>query len=1071
MFINIFLKNLRKLTLRFVTAVFVFLFFSLPLMAGELSDVKKMISEETKKIKVFEDQLAQGGETRFLADLLFSLSDSYQKKYTLMINKKMLENPNAPREELDFTIETRELEKAVDLLEQIVKVFSGKKGIADKALYLSALLKRSLGKHKEAVVSLKRIVNEFKGGEYSPKAYLELGDFYVGKNDYEFAIDFYKKGLNKKDVSSYYKLKYKIGKSYIPLEKEKLAFGIFYSTLKELQKEKNYEAYKQSEEELLKSLAYSYASLSEKERKEVLPKTLSIENLLRNLSHGERSYSKGLKIATQRLLIKKRYREAAVCGARWFNTELNMKDRIEAMYKTFEAWRKAGHSLYLDTFPQDIVSTYGFLGKSEFSSKKERRKTEKDMELILRTYLTKLDQLHRGKGGKKIIANLIEGYRFYKDHFKNSKKITEMNLNLAELLFSLNDYILAGRTYYEVARAKKHKKTRLEMFEAAVKSFITGIDEDKYETRLEKLEAQAGLRRVGLAYLKLSPKGRLAEKIAFNYAQSFYRERDFNRAVRVFWSFLKRYPRTSQNSQAVLLLLDSFDQMNKRKKLVAMGKRLIASNMIKSSETRSQVKQIVEETMISQSRSGSLGRNNSLLKLASKYKGTKLGDRALYEAFVDMKAKRNPKAYKIGEKLLTQYKDSKLAKGVVSDMAKMAIITADLRKAAGYFDLFAQNYPKDKDSKEFLNNSAKIYRDIHDFKSAKNAFVRLGNSEKAAEMDMLSGDWTSLKQSCLKLSGKSQGFYCGVAWYFTNDFKKARSFLSKSATSRDEEKSAGSLYFLSLIKLKTYEKLKVLPGRELEIIQKKQAHLMDLQKLTNQLMKTGHSQWGLAGQFLMGRTHADFNKFILSTPVPERLPASAKGQFKNQLSKQAQPYSSSSKEFFKKCQRNAEKMKVFNGVAMGCSDNKRQFLEQTLLTLNSGSDNSRESKKILKIRSKLYDKPRDINLYIALGSALLVEKSGGEAAGVLSRAMEIEPKNPKVLALLGVAQVLLGDEQSAFDSFSRSKKLNKEEPDAIVGQYYLFKKFKYKQSLKKMSSLYKTHQGKAKFKLAFYSRH
>ena len=445
-----------------------------------------------------------------------------------------------------------------------------------------------------------------------------------------------------------------------------------------------------------------------------------------------------------------------------------------------------------------------------------------------------------------------------------------------------------------------------------------------------------------------------------------------------------------------------------------------------------------------------------------------MGDRALYEAFVNLKSRRDPKAYQVGEKLLNKHKDSKFAKIVVSDMAKMAIITADLNKAAHYFSLFAKNYPSDKDSKDFLNNAAGIYRDLHNFKAAKETFVRLGYFEKAAKMDMLGGHWSSLKKSCLKTGGITQAFYCGVAEYFSGDFQKAKTFLSKAATSEDREKSAGSLYFLSLIKLKTYEKLKIQPGQELKTIQQKQAHLVDLQNLTNQLMRTGHPQWGLAGQFLMGRTHANFSQFVLSTPLPSRMPASVKKSFKTQLKQQAKPYTQSSKGFFSNCRKNAEKMKIFNGAALGCSSNRSEFSEETLLTLNGGKKRTKESAEVRSIRAKLYDKPRDINLYIQLGSVLLKEKSGGEAASVLNRAHEIDPGNSKVIALLGVAQVVLGDEQAAFNSFSRAFKLNKEEPDAIVGQYYLFKKFKYKKLLKNLSSLYKAHSGKAKFKIGFY---
>ena len=1048
--------------------VFVFLLNQPKVLGSELNDVKKMIDEETRKIKVFEDQLAHGGETRLLADLLFSLSESFQQKATLMYNKKKLENPDAPDDELDFTLEDREREKSIDILEQIVKTFSGKRGIGDKALYFAALIKKSLGKQKEAVAYLKRIVGEYRGGQYEAKAYLELGEFYTSKGDHEFAVDFYKKGISRRDPVSYYRLRHKIGQSYLLMEKEKLAFRTFYDSLRELRKEKNKEIHEEAAEDLLQSLARSYADLLKKEIIEVMPRPVPIDRLLRQLSPGEHPYSKALKVVTNRLILKKRSGEAAVCGAKWLNTERNMKDRIEAMYKTFGAWKDGGQKIYLENFVEDVVSTYSFLRDEDFSSKSKRKKTEKDMEVILRTYLTSMDKIYRKKGDGKTIANLVDGYRLFRDHFKESKKIREINLNLAELLFSLKDYIEAGKAYYRGARYKSGKSSRLEMFDAAVKSFISGIGRESYKTRLERLEAQLGLRRAGLAYLKLSPKGPTAQTVAFNYAQSFYRERDFKKASKTFWTFLRRYPTAPQSSQVALLLLDSFDQMNQKKHLVSVGKKLIAKNMIRNPQTRSQVKDIIEETIIAESSSKSVGRNNSLLKLASKYKGTKLGDKALYEAFINLKAKRDPKVYEVGEKLLSQHKDSKFAKAVVSDMAKMAIITADLKKAANYFSLFAQTYPSDKDSKGFLNNAAGIYRSLHNFKSAKDAFVRLGQFEKAAEMDMLGGDWEALKKSCLKTSGTGQAFYCGVAGYFSGNFQKAKNFFSQAVNSSDREKSAGSFYFLSLIELKAYENLKMQPGREVETIQQKQASLMKLQNLTTKLMNTGHSQWGLAGQFLMGRTHGDFNKFILSTPTPSRMPASAKKQMKTQLKQQAKPYAKSSKQFFNHCRKNAEKMKVFNGAALGCSNNRSDFSETTLVTLNSGGGEGKESSNVRRIRSKLYDKPRDINLYIQLGSALLSEKAGGEAASVLNRAREIDPKNAKVTSLLGVAQVVLGDEQSAFESFSKARRLNKNEPDAIVGQYYLFKKFKYQKSLRKISPLYRTYNGRAKFKAGFY---
>lgn len=74
--------------------------------------------------------------------------------------------------------------------------------------------------------------------------------------------------------------------------------------------------------------------------------------------------------------------------------------------------------------------------------------------------------------------------------------------------------------------------------------------------------------------------------------------------------------------------------------------------------------------------------SKELLKFAEKYKGTNLGDRALFEAFNSLKSKKDPGAYIPGEELLIKHGNSKYAKEVTMEMGKLALLTADFRRAA-----------------------------------------------------------------------------------------------------------------------------------------------------------------------------------------------------------------------------------------------------------------------------------------------------------------------------------------------------------------------------------------------------
>src|ERR1700683_2984827 len=102
-----------------------------------------------------------------------------------------------------------------------------------------------------------------------------------------------------------------------------------------------------------------------------------------------------------------------------------------------------------------------------------------------------------------------------------------------------------------------------------------------------------------------------------------------------------------------------------------------------------------------------------------------------------------------GEELLNKHGDSKYAKEVVGSMGQMALNTADYRRAATYFEIFARKYPKDPASYGLLKNAASMRELLGDTKEAADDFRGLGNGqhESMARQYYLGQDWSELSRS------------------------------------------------------------------------------------------------------------------------------------------------------------------------------------------------------------------------------------------------------------------------------------------------------------------------------------
>lgn len=567
-----------------------------------------------------------------------------------------------------------------------------------------------------------------------------------------------------------------------------------------------------------------------------------------------------------------------------------------------------------------------------------------------------------------------------------------------------------------------------------------------------------GLRDVGSRYIRLYPKEKSIPGIRFNLAQTYYDERNFTEAVKAFKEYIRLHPTDKNVNIATNLILDSFNQKEDYASIVREGKAILANKQVTDSGLKNQVKQIVEQAEMRnlQNEAGDVSSADyasSLLKLARKYKGSSLGDKALYEAFVAFRSKRDPRAYQSGEQLLMQHSQSQYAQEVVTAMGQMALMTADFRRAAIYFELYAEKYPRQADARELLKNAATMRELMGDFKIASSDYRKLNDYSSIARMDYLANDWASLLRSAPQASGIQAAYWEGLAQYRLRGFSAARSALEKASkmannTYEEQEMAAHSLYLLAMGTMETYKLIRMTPGNETKAVNNKAALLKDLDQKLRQVIQFGNGRWTIAALYGLGQANREFADFIKQAPLPRGLTAAQAQQYRGALGQQAAKYQQGSDQFFRQCLSNAQKFEVFTQFVRGCQSRGKLQVDEARETRLLGRAQDISPRGTEAIRARLYDQPRNLNLLLKLAQSYVSSRDYSMAELILNRATEIDPKNATIVASIGVIQLYKNDINGAKKWFDMALRLDKKNSLALHGIAGLHKQFGFSERLK-----------------------
>lgn len=1028
-----------------------------------LGELKADLVKIEKSIEITRQKMKEVKDVSFIPDLYFVLAELYVDKGRYLYAVNTQQHPQTPMNELDFSDTTKAKKQAIEVYQRFIENFTKSENL-DKAHFFMAHEYRELGQIEEMVKIYSKITHDFPKSKYWEEAQLILGDYFLEqKKEPSLAKEYYQKILERPPNPFMPTARYKLGWCYInenKFEEALLSFEGVITIDGQISLEDLPDLYKKSDvkRDALLAMVWPYS-----EQKKLGPDKSNALAYFERLTPNRTTLLKVLTRLTKRLMLKDKWDDAIPVYFRLMEITNDLEARVAVIDSFYEAWKKSKKEWPLESLPSEMARTLIRERASVTISPKDKQKNEKNWEIYLRDFTTRLQLKARETRREADYRVAIEGYDIYLMLFPKTRFSNAILLNQAETYFALRQYARAGSKYEELLRrgaAKNESKKRKGIFDSAIQSFALALKNQEKLLKLEIIESREGFRDLGIQFVKAYPRDPANAMIAFNIGRTYYDERDFDRAVLAFKNFINSYPDHKETTTAGQLIMDSFNQREDYEGLIKAGKDLIANTRVRNSQFKADIAEIIKQAeyrkiqdQVGDPKSRDYAKK--LLGFAAKYQGSSLGDQALYEAFVSMKNKKDPQAYEPGEQLLIKHADSKYAKEVVDQMGQMALKTADYRRAAKYFETFARKYPKDPSSQGLMKNASTMRELLGDFKEAAEDFRDLGNFEASAKQYVLARDWTRVAQtlSARPSASLKSNYWMGLALFRQGQrepsktyFEKAfQSVASTNGVAEDKNMAAHALYLRASIDLKEYQAIQLGTGDEAQLVKAKQAKLGQLSSQFNQVIGYGNGRWTIAALYELGRSHDEFAQFLTNASMPAGLNVAQQGQYKQLIAQQVNQFRSKAKGFFKACMENAEKFEVFTGFVKGCQSPGTTQVDEAVEERLSVRASEGTPADAAMIRKKLFDSPRDINLLAELAQSYLRNQDYAMTRLIVSRILEIKPNDAKSEGLLGMTLMWMNDLGAAAETFMTALKHKRNEPMAVYGLAALYRQFGFTQ--------------------------
>lgn len=1018
---------------------------------GDLKYYKDQLAKIEESISLTREKISAPQSTQYLPDMYYMLAELLAEKGTYLYIIKKESNKGVPDSELDFTAEKRAKTEAIEAFKQLEQRYPTYKSM-DKVLYVIGHELKSLSEMDQALQYFKKSAELFPNSLFAPKSYLEIGNIFYEKKDFDFAVEQYLKASKQAQGEDLLSVYNKMASCYSFKGSWKNAFEQYLLVIK---KEINLtkEIADQKEEALIQSV-WPLLELQPLEFPN-LKKASNIISFYKKASFDTQSYRKALERLSKRFEFKKRNDDAQEVALELFRISKDSREKKEWFEAYFNLTREKLNYEYPFWITKELSAMIvtGVTIGNDILNEKETLKYEEAFRFII-------TKQHKSAMANKRIDDLLqtlEGYERYLSIYSKGNNFIAMLKNKSELEFLSGKYIDAALDYYTVSKLssnqpKESKDYLISSLDASLKAMS-----EKNDRLLNQVRSRVMYRKVGSYFKKNFPNDPKIAEIDFNRAKAYYDEQKLDLAAKQFIRFVQKYPKSEQAESASVLALDCYYLQNKLEKMSKIGQILLSVNDL-SSQIKSQISSSIQQAQLKNVRSiaGDFTSKNyaaKFVEFAKKNKDSAMGEQALYEAFLSLKAASKEKALDIGEEYMATYGNNSRAKEVLLQMSQLSLVFLDFVKAASYMATFGQKFSNDPSSNALLEQAALLYAMSGKTNESFIIYKMLGQPERGAKVLSQWAQWSALESQASQISGLSGIYFQALAQIRQGKLQSGiplmKRVLSISPNSEEEKDKWSHAHIIVMEDaISQFKQATQVTPFTTQVLQSILEQQQLVSSIAQNVVSNGSGIWKLAALALDSSTNEQLAHFLKSTPPPSGF---SPDQFKKVVGPQVTQLESNASNGFTMCAQVAEENELASGYVSSCRERKPWSEKTESFSMQGSRQIASLSKSPLK--EKLMTNPRSSQLIKEFAVTTMESKDEPTALLLLTRARDLDPSSADVESLMSLAWYRMGAFANSMSSVKEALSKDPQDSLALSIKRELFKKFGYKKKLAELNSL------------------
>jgi len=919
----------------------------------------------------------------------------------------------------------------------------------DKVLFFMAHEMRELGDYDNMIKTYLELSDKFPKSDYRLEGLLTVGDYYFDKAELDKAEKYYQMVIDSAETRVHAMARYKLAWCKINRADFKAALKLLEGSVQAARKwlaqagGKSGSSKIDLRREALVDSVFCYTEVH---------KPTGALAYFRDRADSKTTFLAALEKLGNRYYVKQNWKASSMVYREILSLTGDNADSLEYAHRLYDSVTQG--KLY-DQGARDTAAVVEVIRRRYYNhglSDKERARILDTFEKYARDIATRLHDVATERKDDEKFLEAAAAYKIYLSFFEKSKNAGLVMGNLAEALYAAKQYLDAGK-FYEKAAALQKGKEKQESTYTAVVSYFDALTGKQKISRLDMVQARAGLRRAGRIYVASYPKDEKIVQVKFNIARTFYDAGEFDEAIRLFTALVTQFPGAKEAPVSALLVLDAYRNQEDYEGIIAAGKQFSGMGELGDSEFKNEVAQVIKgaenrllesETMKANDEEEGSGAER-LLNIAKERKGTELGEKAMISAFMTEQASRNDpdKIFSIGDSLVATYPQSDKLADVLSTMGRIALDSLQFQRAAGYLEAAARR-KSEKEAADLYKAAGNIRARLGERSKAEsilNTFLRgSGSAEDKAELavrvarlHIQASDWNGavnlLQNASMQGAASTEMLYLlGYALYRKNSLADAQNYLAqaaqnaKSGNPGDRDAAAAAQFYIGEISFKTFESIQLSAdlSQLAPTLQQKIAYMTQTRNAYRGVVSAGSPVWSVAALGRLSSVDTAAAEALRSLPMPDGLPAGTVKQVKDALEANAAPLAAEAKEALKQCTATAKKLKVLSEAAKSCLASKAPTGDPQVDVVVP-SVNAAKPSGATQLERSLAKRPKDVASMVKLGQLYLGSGNPYMAQLVLGKGLEVA-ETAAVLNLLGVATARLGDLQDALELFDKALK-------------------------------------------------